>query len=127
PGDAPKSDTGVSPVPEARQNETTETGPIPVLEYHARAGRPCHDGASPPCTGDPVLRGAFHIATSLAILLVLAAMLGPRQLRPTFMASSILVSLMAVGARIASRFIWLLISLFNNLALLLFFKYARFV
>ena len=35
--------------------------------------------------------------------------------------------LMAVGACLASRRVWLLISLINNLALLLFFKYARFV
>jgi D-alanyl-lipoteichoic acid acyltransferase DltB (MBOAT superfamily) len=34
---------------------------------------------------------------------------------------------MALGARLGSRQIWLLISLVNNLALLLFFKYARFV
>ena len=35
--------------------------------------------------------------------------------------------MMAVGALLASRRIWLFISIFNNLALLLFFKYARFV
>ena len=34
---------------------------------------------------------------------------------------------MALGALLSSRRIWLLISLVNNLALLLFFKYARFV
>jgi len=38
-----------------------------------------------------------------------------------------LVFLMALGALFSSRPIWLLISLVNNLALLLFFKYARFV
>ena len=40
---------------------------------------------------------------------------------------SLLVLLMALGALFRSRRIWLLISLVNNLALLLFFKYARFV
>src|SRR5438105_5316474 len=35
--------------------------------------------------------------------------------------------LMALGALFSRRRIWLLISIFNNLALLLFFKYARFV
>src|SRR5439155_1224767 len=39
----------------------------------------------------------------------------------------VLVLLMALGALLSSRRIWLLISLVNNLALLLFFKYARFV
>jgi len=39
----------------------------------------------------------------------------------------LLVCLMALGALFSSRRIWLLISLVNNLALLLFFKYARFV
>ena len=34
---------------------------------------------------------------------------------------------MAVGAFSSSRRIWLFISIFNNLALLLFFKYAGFV
>ena len=38
-----------------------------------------------------------------------------------------LLLLMALGALFSSRKIWLLISLVNNLALLLFFKYARFV
>ena len=40
---------------------------------------------------------------------------------------SVLLLLMALGALYRSRKIWLLISLVNNLALLLFFKYARFV
>ena len=35
--------------------------------------------------------------------------------------------LMALGALYSSRRIWLVISVVNNLALLLFFKYARFV
>jgi D-alanyl-lipoteichoic acid acyltransferase DltB (MBOAT superfamily) len=43
------------------------------------------------------------------------------------LAFMVLVLLMAAGARLASRRVWLLVSLVNNLALLLFFKYARFV
>src|SRR5207248_669992 len=39
----------------------------------------------------------------------------------------VLVLLMALGSLLGNRKIWLLISLFNNLAILLFFKYARFV
>src|SRR5207247_2566096 len=47
--------------------------------------------------------------------------------RPTMAALGLLVFLMALGALWSSRRIWLWISLVNNLALLLFFKYARFV
>src|SRR5438270_10282507 len=43
------------------------------------------------------------------------------------LALSLLVLLMALGALYISRRIWLLIIVVNNLALLLFFKYARFV
>src|SRR5947207_9242349 len=42
-------------------------------------------------------------------------------------AFSLIVLLMALGALYSSRKIWLLISVVNNLALLLFFKYARFI
>ena len=42
-------------------------------------------------------------------------------------ALSLIVLLMALGALSSSRKIWLLISVVNNLALLLFFKYARFI
>jgi D-alanyl-lipoteichoic acid acyltransferase DltB (MBOAT superfamily) len=77
--------------------------------------------------GDPILRAAFFGSTALALLLVGGAWAGPATLRPAFLAFSVLVLLMAVGAWFASRRIWLVISLINNLALLLFFKYARFV
>ena len=43
------------------------------------------------------------------------------------LALSLIVLLMTLGALYSSRRIWLLISVVNNLALLLFFKYARFV
>lgn len=76
---------------------------------------------------DRVLKFAFlgaSIATAGGLGL---AVLGPTTLRPTLVALSLLVLLMALGALFSSRRIWLLISLVNNLALLLFFKYARFV
>ena len=76
---------------------------------------------------DPFLRGAFVISVSLLTTLIGAALVLPTTLRPTLLAFALLVLLMAVGSLLASRRIWLLISLFNNLALLLFFKYARFV
>jgi alginate O-acetyltransferase complex protein AlgI len=76
---------------------------------------------------DPVLRRAFAIFAALAIGLVTAACLGPATLRSASLVFAALVALMAVGALLGSRRIWLLVSLVNNLALLLFFKYARFL
>jgi alginate O-acetyltransferase complex protein AlgI len=76
---------------------------------------------------DPLLRLTFVIATGLGLLLIAGAIAGPQTLRPTCAVFAALVLLMAIGARLASRRIWLLVSLVNNLALLLFFKYARFV
>src|SRR4030095_13283323 len=76
---------------------------------------------------DRVLKTAF-VGGALGTLGVLClAVVGPKTLRPAMLALSLLVSLMALGALFSSRRIWLLISLVNNLALLLFFKYARFV
>src|SRR6267154_820605 len=58
---------------------------------------------------------------------LLMAMLGPKTARPAMVALTFILLLMALGALYSSRRIWLAISLVNNLALLLFFKYARFV
>src|SRR5262245_56684526 len=76
---------------------------------------------------DRVLKVAFIGAASLTTVSLGTALAGPKTLRPTMAALSLLVFLMALGALFSSRRIWLLISLVNNLALLLFFKYARFV
>src|SRR5207249_4571745 len=76
---------------------------------------------------DRVLKFAFIGATSAAAGILGLALSGPKTLRPTMGALGVLVLLMALGALLSSRRIWLLISLVNNLALLLFFKYARFV
>lgn len=76
---------------------------------------------------DRVLRIAFVCAALLATASIIASILGPVNLRPTLIAFAALVSLMAVGAWLSSRRVWLFISIVNNLALLLFFKYARFV
>lgn len=77
--------------------------------------------------GDPVLKWAFLGSTAAAVLVLLVAVAGPGTLRPTMAVLGVLVLLMALGALFSSRRIWLGISLVNNLALLLFFKYARFV
>src|SRR5437867_2525766 len=76
---------------------------------------------------DGVLRAAFVGATVGTLGILCLAVAGPRTLRPAMSALGSLVFLMALGALFSSRPIWLLISLVNNLALLLFFKYARFV
>jgi len=75
---------------------------------------------------DRVLKAAF-LGAGLAALGVLAlAGAGPKTLRPSAVGFGAILALMALGALYSSRRIWLLISLVNNLALLLFFKYARF-
>jgi D-alanyl-lipoteichoic acid acyltransferase DltB (MBOAT superfamily) len=76
---------------------------------------------------DPVLRNAFVVATLGTVACLTLALLGPRTLRPTMLVFGVLVLLMAFGALFRSRRTWLFISIANNLALLLFFKYARFV
>ncbi|MCW3097729.1 MAG: Membrane-bound O-acyltransferase family protein [Chthonomonadaceae bacterium] len=85
---------------------------------------PGHGRAAP---GERVLRATFIVAIALTLALIGGALVGPATLRPTCAVFALLVLLMAVGAWFGSRRIWLLISLVNNLALLLFFKYARFV
>jgi D-alanyl-lipoteichoic acid acyltransferase DltB (MBOAT superfamily) len=70
---------------------------------------------------------AWLVSLLLGIGLACSAWLGPPALRPTLIAFATLVFLMAAGAWLSSRRGWLLISIVNNLALLLFFKYARFV
>jgi D-alanyl-lipoteichoic acid acyltransferase DltB (MBOAT superfamily) len=76
---------------------------------------------------DRVLKAAFVGAVLATLGILCLAIVGPNTLQPAMIALSSLVFLMALGALFSSRRIWLLISLVNNLALLLFFKYARFV
>ena len=77
--------------------------------------------------GDRALKAAFIASAAATICLLGMAILGPKTARPAMAALAFIVLLMALGALYSSRRIWLLISLVNNLALLLFFKYARFV
>ena len=76
---------------------------------------------------DRVLKVAFLGSVLAALGILVLALVGPHTLRPTMAGLGMLVLLMGLGALYSSRKIWLLISLVNNLALLLFFKYARFV
>jgi alginate O-acetyltransferase complex protein AlgI len=76
---------------------------------------------------DRTLKLAFLLSSVLTLGSVASALFGPETLRPTMWLASLILLLMALGALFSSRKIWLLISLVNNLALLLFFKYARFL
>jgi len=77
--------------------------------------------------GDRVLRTAFVGSAAASLGAIILACAGPAGLRATALGGAVILLLMALGALSSSRRIWLLISLVNNLALLLFFKYARFV
>lgn len=76
---------------------------------------------------DRVLQAAFVGASLTVVGLLALALLGPATLRPALIGLSVLVLLMAIGALGSSRKIWLFISVVNNLALLMFFKYAGFL
>jgi D-alanyl-lipoteichoic acid acyltransferase DltB (MBOAT superfamily) len=76
---------------------------------------------------DGVLRVAFLITATAALACGAAAVAGPATLRPTLLVLVFILALMALGALLRSRRTWLLISVVNNLLLLLFFKYAHFV
>jgi D-alanyl-lipoteichoic acid acyltransferase DltB (MBOAT superfamily) len=103
----------------ALMDHCPRTGASAPIDVWARLSRLRFD--------DPVLKWAFLGATGATMAVLTAAIAGPAGLRPTLSMLSLLVFLMALGALFSSRRIWLFISLFNNLALLLFFKYARFV
>ncbi|MSU36437.1 MAG: MBOAT family protein [Pedosphaera sp.] len=76
---------------------------------------------------DRVLKVAFIISATATLCALVLAIFGLQTLRPTLSVFSVILLLMTLGALYSSRKIWLFISLVNNLALLLFFKYARFV
>ncbi len=74
-----------------------------------------------------LLKIAFLISTLVALGLFGLALAGPPTLRPTLAGLGLIFLFMALGSFFSSRPFWLVISIFNNLAILLFFKYARFV
>ena len=76
---------------------------------------------------DHVLKLAFVVAALATVTCLALAATGPHTLRPTMAVFSLILALMALGALFSSRRIWLVISIVNNLLLLLFFKYAHFV
>jgi D-alanyl-lipoteichoic acid acyltransferase DltB (MBOAT superfamily) len=90
-----------------------------AVNVHARVTRLHFDNR--------VLKYAFLAATGGTLTCAAVALFGPHTVRPAMWVLTFLVFLMALGALLSSRRIWLFISLVNNLALLLFFKYAGFV
>src|SRR3954466_8820745 len=75
---------------------------------------------------NPTMKLAFLI-TGIATLSALGMIFfGPATLRPTMAMATLILLLMTLGAFFCSRRTWLLVSIVNNLAILVFFKYARF-
>jgi len=75
---------------------------------------------------DSVMKLAFLVTAAGTLVSVGMAVAGPQTLRPTMAMAALILSLMAVGAFFCSRRTWLVVSIANNFAILVFFKYARF-
>ena len=75
---------------------------------------------------DWVLKTAFLASAAVTAAILALALGGPPTLRPALAGLAVICLLMTLGALLGNRRIWLLISLVNNLALLLFFKYGHF-
>jgi len=100
---------------------------VALMDHCPRAGPEAQKAARLRGLDDKLLRAAFIAAIVAAFALLAGAVWGPATLRPTLIGAEVLVLLMALGALFGSRKIWLLVSIVNNLALLLFFKYAGFL
>jgi alginate O-acetyltransferase complex protein AlgI len=101
---------------------------VAFMDHCPRPGEEAGPPAAPMRArfADGVLKAAFAGSTAAALAAAAAAAAGPPTLRPAMAGLGVVLLLMAAGAFFANRRVWLLISLVNNLALLLFFKYARF-
>ncbi len=75
---------------------------------------------------DRVMKVAFLITAAGTLASLGLALAGPRTLRPTMAMAFLIFFLMMVGAFLGSRRTWLVVSIVNNFAILIFFKYARF-
>lgn len=75
---------------------------------------------------DRVLRTAFILSAIATVASIVGVIAGPATLQPTLIVLAAVLALMAVGSFFGSRRTWLVVSLVNNLAILAFFKYARF-
>jgi len=79
-----------------------------------------------PAPSRRVLKIGVCVFGLAAVASFVSAFAGPATLRPMLAGLGAVLGLMAFGALSASRLTWLVVSLFNNLALLAFFKYAGF-
>lgn len=102
---------------------------VALMDHCPRAGPTAQKGWRISFHGldDRLLKAAFAGAVVAALAIMAGAIFGPPTLRPTLIGAEVLMLLMASGALFGSRRIWLLVSVVNNLALLLFFKYAGFL
>jgi alginate O-acetyltransferase complex protein AlgI len=117
------------PLPSGAASSDKRRG-FPVVIPATTSVQPATESvADGPTHADPTIRAALLIFSGLAAGTAAAGFLVPTSLnlRPTFAVAFVLLALMALGAALRSRRAWLFVSIFNNLALLLFFKYARFV
>src|SRR5207237_6046818 len=73
-----------------------------------------------------VMTLAFVVTAAGTLVSLGMALAGPQTLRPTMVMAALILSLMTVGAFFCSRRTWLVVSIVNNFAILVFFKYARF-
>jgi len=76
--------------------------------------------------GDAALKASYIICGAVFWLCLGTVILGPPSLRPLMAGMALIFALMAWGSLFSSRKTWLIVSLINNLALLVFFKYAGF-
>ena len=75
---------------------------------------------------DGVMKLAFVLTTVGTVASLGMVLAGPGTLRPTMAMAALIFSLITVGAFFCSRRTWLVVSIVNNFAILVFFKYARF-
>ncbi|NBR86826.1 MAG: MBOAT family protein [Verrucomicrobia bacterium] len=101
-----------------------------ALMDHCPLGRPkvtLRERLAHPRFDDTVLKVAFLVSALGTLGFLGMAVAGLPTLRPTMAVLTLIFGLMAVGAFFASRAVWLGVSIVNNLAILLFFKYAQFL
>ncbi|NBV21593.1 MAG: MBOAT family protein [Proteobacteria bacterium] len=92
-----------------------------------RPAIPLRERVAHPRFDDTVLKVAFIVSAVGTLGFLGMAVAGLPTLRPTMAVLTLIFGLMAVGAFFASRAVWLGVSIVNNLAILLFFKYAQFL
>ena len=88
-----------------------------LIDRPRPTGKRFHDG---------LMKFAFLFTAAGTVIALALVVAGPATLRPTLALASLILALMAVGAFLGSRKTWLVVSIVNNFAILVFFKYAGF-